>query len=131
MNKNKNQLSLDGKVNCLIGTNSVIEGNFTTTDSARIDGTIQGNVSARGCLYIGTSGKVQGNIKTEAVMVSGEVCGDIVAEGRVEIASSGIVNGDISAKTLVIDENAIFNGRCGMSQELTAQSPGQESAVTN
>lgn len=114
MTRKNKKLSADMSVGCLIGANSVIEGNFVTSESARIDGEIRGNVDAKGKLYIGTKGKVVGNIQTEAIMVSGQVDGDIVCSGRVEITSSGIVNGDIQAKILTIDENAAFNGRCGM-----------------
>lgn len=108
------EVSSEMNVGCLIGVNSVIEGNFNTSESARIDGEIKGNVDAKGKLYIGTKGRVEGNVTVEAIMVSGRVDGDITCTGKVEITSSGCVNGDIKAKTLVIDENAIFNGRCGM-----------------
>lgn len=104
-------------VGCLIGANSVIEGDFSSSESVRIDGMIKGNVEVKGNLFVGAKGKVVGNIKTENIMVSGEVDGDVVASGKVEIASSGIVNGDIQAKVLLIEENAIFNGRCGMTEE--------------
>lgn len=114
MARNKVDVSAEANMGCLIGANSVVEGNFITSESARIDGVIRGNVEAKGRLLIGTKGKVVGNIKTESIMVSGEVDGDIESSGKVEISSSGTVNGDIRAKVLVIDENAIFNGRCGM-----------------
>ena len=114
MSRNKVDIAAEANMGCLIGANSVVEGNFITSESARIDGVIRGNVEAKGKLLIGAKGKVIGNIKTEGIMVSGEVNGDIESAGRVEISSTGVVNGDIRAKVLVIDENAIFNGRCGM-----------------
>lgn len=122
MRRNKMEASSDMNVTCLIGENSALEGNFITSESARIDGEIRGNVEAKGKLYIGMKGKVVGNITTEAIMVSGQVDGDIISSGKVEITSSGTVNGDISAKTLVIDENAVFNGRCGMASETANKS---------
>lgn len=117
MRRKKTQVTSEMNVSCLIGANSVVEGNFSTTESARIDGEIRGNVEAKGKLYIGTKGKVVGTITVEEIMVSGTVEGDIIAGGKVVITSSGTVNGDISAKILVIDENAVFNGRCGMADE--------------
>lgn len=120
--KKKEELSSDMSVGCLIGESSVVEGNFVTKESARIDGEVKGNVSAEGKLIIGTKGKVHGNISTEAIMVSGLVEGNIVSKTRVEITSSGVVNGDITTKLLVIDEQAVFNGTCkmGASEEKTA-----------
>lgn len=117
--KRKEELSSDMSVGCLIGESSVVEGNFITKESARIDGVVKGNVCAEGKLIIGTKGKVLGNVTTEAVMVSGEVEGNIVSKTRVEITASGVVNGDITTKLLVIDEDAIFNGTCKMSKEST------------
>lgn len=121
MRNKKKEASADMNVGCLIGINSVIEGNFITSESARIDGEIRGNVESKGKLYVGTKGKVIGNIIVEGIMISGQVDGDIISSGKVEITSSGIVNGDINAKSLVIDENAIFNGRCGMDMKDTVK----------
>lgn len=115
------EVKSDMNVGCLIGINSVIEGNFSTSEAARIDGEIRGNVDAKTKLYIGTKGKVVGNITVGAIMVSGQVDGDIICDGKVEITSTGTVNGDIKAKSLVIDENAVFNGRCGMDGRETSK----------
>lgn len=113
-------VGLGTNVGCLIGANSVIEGDFSSSESVRIDGMIKGNVDVKGNLFVGAKGKVVGNIRTENIMVSGEVDGDICAGGKVEIASSGVINGDIQAKVLLIEENAIFNGRCGMTEDTKA-----------
>lgn len=126
--RKKEELSLDMNVGCFIGENSVVEGNFVTSESARIDGEVKGNVQADGKLLIGSKGKVQGNVKTESIMISGVIEGDIVAEKRVEITSTGVVNGDISTKLLVIDENAVFNGSCKMIKDNIVVSLGNEEA---
>ena len=115
--KKKEELSIEMNVGCLIGENSVVEGNFITSESARIDGEVKGNVDAKGKLLIGVKGKVRGNVTTEAVMVSGVVEGNITAASRVEITSTGVVNGDIQTKLLVIDEDAVFNGNCKMTKD--------------
>ena len=117
--KKKDELSTDMSVGCLIGESSVVEGNFVTKESARIDGEVKGNVTAEGKLIVGAKGKIHGNVSTEAVMVSGVVDGNIVSKTRVEITASGVVNGDITTKLLVIDENAVFNGTCKMTKEST------------
>ena len=119
MKKNE-ELSIEMSVGCLIGENSTVEGNFVTSESARIDGEVKGNVKADEKLVIGTKGKVKGDVTTQAVMVSGRVDGNITATSRVEITSTGIVNGDIATKLLVIDENAVFNGNCKMTSNTTA-----------
>lgn len=98
----------------LVGEKSMIEGNFNASENTRIDGEVKGNVTCKGKLCIGAKGKVVGNIVCDGIMISGDVLGDVTSAGKVEITSTGKINGDIQAKILVIDENAIFNGRCNM-----------------
>lgn len=115
--KKREELSFEMNVGCLIGENSIVEGNFVTQESARIDGEVRGNVKAEEKLLIGVKGKVHGNVTTEAIMISGVIEGDVTAASRVEITSTGVVNGDITTKLLIIDENAVFNGNCKMTKD--------------
>lgn len=98
----------------LVGEKSVVEGNFNASENTRIDGEVKGNVTCKGKICIGAKGKVTGNIVSDGIMVSGDVLGDVTSTGKVEITSTGKITGDIQAKVLVIDENAVFNGRCNM-----------------
>lgn len=108
-------------VSSVIGEKSVLEGDFRTGESTRVDGEIRGNVTCEGKLLIGPKGKINGNITSEGIMVSGEVLGDVTCKGRVEISSTGKIIGDIQASTLVIDENAVFNGNCNMSGSISTK----------
>lgn len=118
-------------VGSLVGEKSLIEGNFTTSETTRVDGEVKGNIISKGKLYIGAKGKVTGNITTEGIMISGEVFGDVISSGRVEIASTGKVIGDIQAKILVIDENAIFNGNCCMTSSKAEQTAEKAKVSAN
>lgn len=102
------------EINSIIGSDAVIEGSFTTKDTTRIDGTIKGNVDTRGTLIIGPKGRIEGNVQAANVLVAGEVRGDMNVAEKIEASSSGKIIGDIQAKSLVIDENAMFQGRCTM-----------------
>ena len=103
------------QVGTIIGPGAVIEGPLTTKDSTRIDGTVKGNVTISGALIIGQDGKVIGTISALNVYVAGEVAGNITApQGKIEISDTGKVNGDITCKGIIIDENAVFHGKCEM-----------------
>ena len=119
MFSNKKDITLDEaleQVGTIIGPGAVIDGPITTKDSTRIDGTVKGNVTISGALIVGQSGKVVGTISAVNAYIAGEVTGNIsVPKGKVEISDSGKVVGDVTCKGIIIDENAVFQGKCDMS----------------
>ena len=103
------------QIGTIIGPGAVIEGPLTTKDSTRIDGTVKGNVTISGALVVGQEAKVYGTVSAMNVYVAGEVNGNITApQGKVEISDTGSVIGDITCKGIIIDENAVFQGKCDM-----------------
>lgn len=106
------------KITTLIGAGSVCDGDFKCSGSARVDGTINGNVDIDGVLVLGTVGKINGDIHAKSVQIGGEVVGDIIAPEKAEITSTGKVIGNLNTKVIVIDENAIFQGAVNMNQEV-------------
>lgn len=103
------------QVGTIIGPGAVIDGPLTTKDSTRIDGTIKGNVTISGALIVGQEGKIFGTASGVNIYVAGEVNGNLSApQGKVEISDTGKVIGDVICKGIIIDENAIFQGRCEM-----------------
>ena len=121
------------QVGTIIGPGAVIEGPLTTKDSTRIDGIIKGNVTISGALIIGQDGKITGTVSALNVYVAGEVTGNITApQGKIEISDTGKVYGDISCKGIIIDENAVFQGKCEMTgQDKSSASIAKERAVAD
>lgn len=115
MGKNKNAATdARAKVGTLIGPGAVFDGNLTAPETVRVDGTVNGNCNCKGLLIVGVEGKINGDIMSQNVIISGKVDGDIVAHGKLELLSTGKLIGNITAKSLVIDEDACFEGRCTM-----------------
>ncbi|MDE7019363.1 MAG: polymer-forming cytoskeletal protein, partial [Lachnospiraceae bacterium] len=117
MNKNKNKnnaMELKAKIGTVIGPGAVFDGNFQTPESVRVDGTINGNCNCKELLIVGVEGKINGDITSQNVIISGKVEGDIVASGKLELLSTGKLVGNITARSLVVDEDACFDGRCTM-----------------
>ncbi len=121
------------QVGTIIGPGAVLEGPLTTKDSTRIDGTVKGNVTVSGALIVGQDGKVIGTISALNVYVAGEVTGNITApQGKIEISDTGKVSGDITCKGIIIDENAVFQGKCEMTgQDKSSASIAKERAVAD
>lgn len=103
------------QIGTIIGPGAVLEGPLTTKDSTRIDGTVKGNVTVSGALVIGQDAKITGTVSAVNVYVAGSVTGNVSApQGKVEISDTGSVIGDITCKGIIIDENAVFQGKCDM-----------------
>lgn len=102
----------------LIGSGTICEGKLHAEGSTRIDGEIKGDVEVKGSLIVGSTGKIEGNTKADNVFLAGEIHGNIdSSEGKTEISDTGKVVGDITTKAIVIDENAVFDGKCSMTSK--------------
>ena len=103
------------QVGTIIGPGAVIEGPLTTKDSARIDGTVKGNVTISGALIVGQEAKIVGTVSCLNAYIAGEINGNVSSpQGKVEISDTGKVIGDVTCKGIIIDENAVFQGKCEM-----------------
>lgn len=105
------------KITTIIGKECVLEGDFQAGGSVRLDGTIEGNVKVEGHLLVGATGKIHGNVEALSAVIGGEVTGNVKASEKVELTSTARVIGDICTNAIVIDEKAIFQGKCDMNQE--------------
>lgn len=104
-------------ITTILGKDCVVNGDFTVKQSARIDGEILGDVYVTGILIMGTGARIDGNIEADEAIIGGEVVGNIQAQNKVELTVTAKVIGDITTNVIVIDENAIFQGRCNMNQD--------------
>ena len=123
LGKNKNTNYTDDartKVNTMIGEGTIFDGDLTSPETIRIDGTINGNCVCEKKLILSAEGKVTGNISAQSVIISGKVDGDITVSGKLELFSTGKSAGNITAGSLVIDEGACFDGRCTMTAAATS-----------
>ena len=107
------------KISTILGKGCVLNGDFNADGSARIDGTVNGNVSVKGTMILGVDGKMNGDGSSTAALIGGHVTGNIDSHDKLEMSSTAKVLGDIKTKVLVIDERAIFQGKCDMYQETT------------
>lgn len=103
-------------VNTILGAGTEFTGDLVAKDTARVDGTIRGNIQSEGMIIIGTTGHVEGNIFAQEVSVAGMIKGDIHAKSRLEVLASAHIEGNITTKSLSIEENAILQGVCNMNQ---------------
>lgn len=102
----------------VVGAESSFQGTLRSKGSVRIDGKIEGGVSAEGVI-LGERGEVQGDISARTVVVGGKITGNVHATESLELLSKSQVFGDLHAPQLLIAEGAIFEGSCLMASEKT------------
>ena len=101
----------------IVGPGTSIEGKIISVGSIRIDGKINGEITASESLTLGTSGEIEGSVEAKNIIIGGKVRGGIQAADRIVFESKAIVKGDIRAKRLVIDEGAMFDGHVVMTDK--------------
>ena len=104
------------KLESFVGEGSVFKGEINTKGTLRIDGTIEGNITAD-WVIIGGKSQVKGDITARGIIVGGMVTGNLKAKEIVEIKDKGQVFGEIFTKKLTIVEGAIFDGRSSMHKD--------------
>ncbi|MBI4424106.1 MAG: polymer-forming cytoskeletal protein [Elusimicrobia bacterium] len=100
----------------VVGAEAYFHGAMTVRGSIRIEGRVEGDVLEAQTVVIGGTGRVQGNVCAEVVVVGGQITGDIVASSGLEIKDGGRVSGNIRTTKLFIEQGAIFDGTCTMSE---------------
>lgn len=119
------------KPNSVIGADMVVEGNIKAKETIRVEGCVIGDIEAEGSLIISATGKVKGNIKGHSIMVGGVLEGDLACSEKTEVIATGKVFGDMHTKSLIVDENAVFEGRCVMNEEEVANRMKPENTSEN
>lgn len=98
-----------------------VSGKLNFEGPVRIDGAVDGEISAKDAVTIGETAVVKAQVKASSIIVSGVVTGEMKAAQRIEIRASAKVSGNISAPKLVVEEGAVFEGNCSMQAEPETQ----------
>ncbi len=120
----------DGKhsdLNGFLDTGSHINGELRFETTFRVDGKLTGIVRSAGDLVVGDGGEVEGEIEVGQLFVSGVVRGTIRASRRLQITPTGKVFADLETPALIVEDGALFEGRCAMAAT-TPNAPGPPGA---
>jgi len=101
----------------LIGQGTEITGDVICNGDLRIDGILTGNISSKGKIVIGETGKIKGEISCKNSDISGFVEGKVTVNELLSIKTAARINGDITTSKLAIEPGARFTGYCEMSNE--------------
>jgi cytoskeletal protein CcmA (bactofilin family) len=112
-----------------IGKSVVFDGELTSDEDLRFEGTLKGHIHLReATLTIGEGATVEADIRARQVVVLGTVQGSISAAQRIELAATATVNGSLTAERVVIADGARFNGGVDMGRRTIATKMAQYKA---
>lgn len=103
------------RIDSLIGAGTVIEGDISFSGGMRIDGQVNGNVTAAqgkpSTLVLSEHASANGDVSVTHLVVNGTINGSVVASEYLELQAKAKVNGDVHYSTLEIQLGAIVEGR--------------------
>ena len=103
------------KIDTLIGAGTKIKGDIVFTGGLRIDGSIQGNVTASSdqpsTLVISEQAQIEGEVSVSHAVVNGSVTGPLRSSAFLELQPKARVNGDVTYSNIEIHLGAVVQGR--------------------
>jgi cytoskeletal protein CcmA (bactofilin family) len=102
------------RITSVLGAGIIWQGSLSGSGGVRIEGMFEGQITLKGLLVVGETGKVTcENVLAANVIVAGAVKGNITAQ-KVEIRSTGRVWGDIVTTAFATEEGAFLRGQIRM-----------------
>ncbi|MCL4219490.1 MAG: polymer-forming cytoskeletal protein [Candidatus Hydrogenedentes bacterium] len=93
---------------------AVVAGNVKAV-ICRIEGTVEGNIECSQDLELGQTGQLKAQVLGgNRVIVAGQITGNLRCAGILRLVSTARINGDVKTRKIVVEEGAMFNGRCFM-----------------
>jgi cytoskeletal protein CcmA (bactofilin family) len=106
----------DLAINSIIGPNTVITGDVESAGFTRVDGSLRGNLNAKGRIVVGERARMKSSISGTHITIGGVVYGNVLASERVVILSTGLVLGDIITRRIQADDGCLIHGRVTVCQ---------------
>ena len=110
----------------VIGPDTTIKGELTFNSKAKLLGTVEGQITAKGDFEVAEGAHCRASIDAKKVMIDGFVEGNVTASDRVELNAKAQLKGDLVASKLIVAEGASFVGHCRIG---AASTNGQTRAI--
>ncbi len=103
------------RIDSLIGSGTIIEGDLNFSGGMRIDGKVNGNVVATpgkpSTLVLSEQAQINGNVHVTHLVANGLINGAVTASEYLELQSKAKVVGDVNYHTIEIQLGAVVDGR--------------------
>ena len=107
-------------IDSLIGMSTSVKGDVGFKGGLRIDGQINGNISAESgqpsVLVISEHAKVVGEVHAAHLIVNGEIIGDVHSSELLELQPKARITGNVYYKALEMHGGALVSGKLSHDQ---------------
>ena len=90
----------------MLSSGTYVTGNIQSDEDIRIDGTIEGDLTCRGKVIIGHTGRLKGNVKCSTIELMGAIEGNIKASEITVLRSTAVMTGNIETEVLEVESGA-------------------------
>jgi cytoskeletal protein CcmA (bactofilin family) len=98
----------------VISRETKITGDISAAGNIRIEGQLEGLVESKTKIVVGDSALVKGNITAPEAEISGKIDGEVFCSGTLYLTKTAIITGNITTQKLIVENGAVFNGKCQM-----------------
>lgn len=118
-----------GNSTTIIGADTHISGEMRFGNSARILGTFEGKITAKGELQVAEGATCRATVEATDVVIDGVHEGDVSAKEKVQLNPKARMAGDLVAAKLVVAEGASFVGHCTVGPDAPKSAGKREEGV--
>jgi len=112
----KRKVNTGGTLETMIGAGSTVNGDVSFEGGLRVDGTVEGTVTAPdgsgSRLVITDHAEIRGEVQVPNVVINGKVIGNVYASERLELHAQASVEGDLFYEVIQMEEGAGIMGTC-------------------
>jgi cytoskeletal protein CcmA (bactofilin family) len=122
-----NELRLAEPNVAYIGTGVTIKGQIHAPDVIVVDGTVEGDVTARS-IRVGPTGKIKGNVTSEDADVRGSLSEKVEVKQFLLVRATGRIEGSVSCGDVQVEKGAVLAGGVFSIQSKQADKQAERSA---
>jgi len=108
---------IETKFDLIIGPSSKVNGDLECEASIRIDGIVNGNITAKGHVILSENGVINGSVLCDNLEIHGKCYGDVKTIGKIDLSSTSTLIGDVVCTMLNTKTGANFQGNCKVTPE--------------
>jgi cytoskeletal protein CcmA (bactofilin family) len=109
----------------VIGADTVIKGEMTAENRARILGRFEGTIKAKGQVEVADKATCQADVEAKIVQIDGGMQGNITALEKIQLNASARMKGDVVATKLVVSDGACVDGHFKVGPDAVKKGAGQ------
>lgn len=115
----------------MIGEGTTVRGTVEADGDLRVAGFVNGNIRCKGKVIVAQTGKISGDLNAEEADIAGHVKGQLAIQRKLSLRQGCEVEGDIFTKSLLIEDGALYEGRCIMRESSASVNPISKTAEAN